>query len=81
MQQSYQGLLPCAYSTSLDNALFLDEDGTFILQETYLGSKNGDQTFVSNGKRACTADKLVLTDSIGEKGCFRPAGKSLKILD
>ncbi len=81
MQQSYQGLLPCADCTSLDTALFLDKDGTFLLQETYRDSKNGDQTFVSNGKWACTADKLVLTDSTGEKRYFRPAGKSLEMLD
>ncbi|NIH15430.1 MAG: hypothetical protein G5700_00670 [Serratia symbiotica] len=81
MQQSYHGLLLCADCTSLETALFLDEDGTFLLQETYRGSKNGDQTFVSNGKWARTADKLVLTDSTGENCHCRLVGKSLEMLD
>ncbi|WP_431225271.1 envelope stress response activation lipoprotein NlpE [Serratia sp. L9] len=81
MQQSYQGLLPCADCSALDTSLFLDEDGTFILQETYRGAKGGDQTFASYGKWARTADKLVLTESNGEKRYFHPEGKYLRMLD
>ncbi|MGB8667610.1 MAG: envelope stress response activation lipoprotein NlpE [Serratia inhibens] len=81
MQQSYQGVLPCADCGGLDTALFLDEDGTFVLQETYRETKDGDQTFADYGKWARTADKLVLTDSHGEKRYFRPVGKSLEMLD
>ena len=51
MQQSYQGILPCADCSGLDTSLFLDEDGTFILQETYRGAKGGDRTFASYGSR------------------------------
>ncbi|WP_205416135.1 copper resistance protein NlpE N-terminal domain-containing protein, partial [Klebsiella quasipneumoniae] len=40
-----------------------------------------DQTFADYGKWARTADKLVLTDSNGEKRYFRPVGKSLEMLD
>ena len=47
MQQSYQGVLPCADCGGLDTSLFLDEDGTFVLQETYRDTKDGDQTLVS----------------------------------
>jgi len=81
MPQSYQGVLPCADCGGLETALFLDEDGTFVLQETYRGTKDGDQTFADYGKWARTADKLVLTDSNGEKRYFRPMGKSLEMLD
>jgi copper homeostasis protein (lipoprotein) len=81
MQQSYQGVLPCADCGGLDTSLFLDEDGTFVLQETYRDTKDGDQTFADYGKWARTADKLVLTDSRGDKRYFRPAGKSLEMLD
>lgn len=81
MQQSYQGLLPCADCTGLDTSLFLDEDGTFVLQETYRGSRDGDSTFASYGKWARTADKLVLTESNGEKRYFHPEGKQLRMLD
>ena len=81
MKQSYQGVLPCADCGGLDTSLFLDEDGTFVLQETYRDTKDGDQTFADYGKWARTADKLVLTDSRGDKRYFRPAGKSLEMLD
>ncbi len=81
MQQSYQGILPCADCSGLDTSLFLDEDGTFILQETYRGAKGGDRTFASYGQWARTADKLVLTESNGEKRYFHPEGKDLRMLD
>ncbi|MFC0226184.1 envelope stress response activation lipoprotein NlpE [Serratia aquatilis] len=81
MQQSYQGVLPCADCSGLDTSLFLDVDGTFVLQETYNGTKNGDQTFASHGQWARTADKLVLTDANGDKRYFRPIGKDLQMLD
>lgn len=81
MQQSYQGILPCADCSGLETSLFLDEDGTFILQETYRGARDGDQTFASYGKWARTADKLVLTESNGEKRYFHPEGKDLRMLD
>lgn len=81
MQQSYQGVLPCADCSGLDTSLFLDEDGTFVMQETYQGSKNGDQTFASYGQWARTADKLVLTSANGDKRFFRPLGKDLQMLD
>ncbi|AYD44971.1 copper homeostasis/adhesion lipoprotein NlpE [Yersinia rochesterensis] len=81
MQQSYQGVLPCADCSGLDTSLFLDSDGTFILKEVYLGSKDGDQAFAEYGHWARTADKLVLTTGQGEKRYFRPVGKNLVMLD
>ncbi|HDM8435165.1 TPA: envelope stress response activation lipoprotein NlpE [Yersinia enterocolitica] len=81
MQQSYQGLLPCADCSGLDTSLFLDSDGTFVLKEIYRGSKEGDQAFAEYGKWARTADKLVLTTGQGEKRYFRPVGKHLVMLD
>ncbi|CQJ60943.1 envelope stress response activation lipoprotein NlpE [Yersinia rohdei] len=81
MQQSYQGLLPCADCSGLDTSLFLDSDGTFILKETYLGGKGGDTSFAEYGKWARTADKLVLTNGQGEKRYFQPVGKNLVMLD
>lgn len=81
MQQSYQGVLPCADCSGLDTSLFLDSDGTFVLKEIYRGSKEGDQTFAEYGKWARTADKLVLTNGQGEKRYFQPVGKNLVMLD
>lgn len=81
MQQSYQGLLPCADCEGIDTVLFLDGNGTFVLQETYRGSRDGERAFADYGTWARTADKLVLTDSKGDKRHFRPVGKSLEMLD
>jgi copper homeostasis protein (lipoprotein) len=87
MQQSYQGVLPCADCSGLDTYLFLDSDGTFILKEIYRGvinpgdNKEGDQAFAEYGKWVRTADKLVLTNGQGEKRYFQPVGKNLVMLD
>ncbi|MFI8417517.1 envelope stress response activation lipoprotein NlpE [Serratia sp. NPDC078593] len=81
MQQSYQGLLPCADCGGLETSLFLDSDGTYVLQEIYRGSKDGDQAFANYGSWARTADKLVLTENNGNKRYFHPVGKNLEMLD
>lgn len=81
MQQSYSGVVPCADCSAINTSLFMQQDGTYILQEAYQGTKNGDQAFASYGKWARTADKLVLTDSKGEKRYFHPEGENLVMLD
>lgn len=81
MLQSYQGVLPCADCSGLATSLFLDADGTFVLQETYLGTKEGNRVFSDHGKWARTADKLVLTNTQGEKRYFHPVGNNLEIMD
>lgn len=81
MQQSYSGVLPCADCSGLKTSLFLQQDGTYILQEVYQGSKEGDQSFASYGHWARTANKLVLTDSRGEKRYFHPKDENLEMLD
>lgn len=81
MQQSFSGVIPCADCSGIDTSLFLQQDGTYVLQESYLGAKDGDLTFASYGSWARTADKLVLTDSKGEKRYFHPQGDNLAMLD
>ncbi|RBQ33112.1 copper homeostasis/adhesion lipoprotein NlpE [Rahnella variigena] len=81
MQQSYSGVLPCADCSGLKTSLFLQQDGTYILQEIYQGSKDGDQAFASYGSWARTADKLVLTGNDGEKRYFHPKDENLEMLD
>jgi copper homeostasis protein (lipoprotein) len=87
MQQSYQGVLPCADCSGLDTSLFLDSDGTFVLKEIYRGvvhsadNQEGDKAFAEYGQWTRTADKLVLTNGQGEKRYFLPVGKNLVMLD
>ncbi len=81
MQQSYEGELPCADCGGIETSLFLQQDGTYILNETYQVKPNGNQSFAQYGRWARTADKLVLTEADGEKRYFRPAGDNLEMLD
>jgi len=81
MQQSFSGVVPCADCSGIETSLFLQQDGTYVLQETYLGAKDGELTFASYGSWARTADKLVLTDSKGGKRYFHPQGDNLAMLD
>lgn len=81
MAQSYRGVLPCADCGGIDTSLFLEKDGTFVLREQYQTTGEGNNTFASYGQWRRTADKLVLTDSAGEKRYFRPVDNSLEMLD
>ncbi|WP_425490562.1 envelope stress response activation lipoprotein NlpE [Brenneria izadpanahii] len=81
MAQSYRGILPCADCEGIDTSLFLEKDGTFVLREHYQTTREGTNTFAEYGQWRRTADKLVLTDSHGEKRYFRPLGNDLEMLD
>nr|WP_276318264.1 envelope stress response activation lipoprotein NlpE [Serratia microhaemolytica] len=80
-QQSYQGVLPCADCNGLQTSLFLNQDGTFVLQETYLATRDGDQVFTSYGQWLRSADKITLTTNSGDKRHFRSEGNGLRMLD
>ncbi|ATA25023.1 copper homeostasis/adhesion lipoprotein NlpE [Brenneria goodwinii] len=81
MAQSYRGILPCADCEGIDTSLFLEKDGTFILREHYQTTREGTNTFAEYGQWRRTADKLVLTNSRGEKRYFRPSDNDLEMLD
>lgn len=81
MAQSYRGILPCADCEGIETSLFLSKDGTFILRENYQTSREGTTAFAEYGQWRRTADKLVLTDSSGNKRYFRPQGNDLEMLD
>lgn len=78
MQQSYRGILPCADCEGIETSLFLDASGTWIMNQYYQGKKT---SFASYGEWARTANKLVLTSSLGEKQYFLPKEDSLVRLD
>lgn len=80
MQQSWRGVLPCADCEGIETSLFLEKDGTWVMNQHYQGAK-APSTFASYGTWARTADKLVLTDTAGEKRYFRAKGEGLEILD
>lgn len=81
MQQSWRGVLPCADCEGIETTLFLEKDGSWVMNERYQGVSREPSSFASYGTWARTADKLVLTDSKGEKSYYRAKGDSLDMLD
>lgn len=65
----------------IETSLFLEKDGTWVMNERYLGAREEPSSFASYGTWARTADKLVLTDSKGEKSYYRAKGDALEMLD
>jgi Uncharacterized lipoprotein NlpE involved in copper resistance, COG3015 len=80
MHQSWRGVLPCADCEGIETSLFLEKDGSWVMNQRYLGGK-GPVAFGSYGNWARTADKLILTDTQGEKTWFRAKGDALEMLD
>jgi copper homeostasis protein (lipoprotein) len=65
----------------IETSLFLEKDGTWVMNERYQGVSREPSSFASYGTWARTADKLVLTDSKGEKSYYRAKGDKLEMLD
>ncbi|WP_342322129.1 envelope stress response activation lipoprotein NlpE [Kosakonia sp. BYX6] len=80
MQQSWRGVLPCADCEGIETSLFLEKDGSWVMNQRYLGGK-APSVFGSYGNWARTADKLILTDTHGDKTYFRAKGEALEMLD
>lgn len=80
MEQSWRGVLPCADCEGIETSLFLDKDGTWVMNQAYKGGKTASD-FAAYGSWARTADKLVLTDARGEKLYFHAKGDALEMLD
>jgi copper homeostasis protein (lipoprotein) len=81
MQQSWRGVLPCADCEGIETSLYLEKDGTWVMNERYQGVKREPSSFGSYGTWARTAEKLVLTDSNGDKSYYRAKGDKLEMLD
>ncbi len=47
---AYQGELPCADCTAIRETIVLHSDGSYRLQDTYLGTADGDASFVEVGR-------------------------------
>ena len=76
----YQGILPCADCEGIETSLFLQKDGTWVMNQRYQGAKE-PSSFATYGTWARTAEKLVLTDTAGEKTYFRAKGEGMEMLD
>ncbi|UJR62830.1 copper resistance protein NlpE N-terminal domain-containing protein [Dickeya zeae] len=80
MAQYYRGKLPCGNCGDVDTSLFLSADGSFVMQESYPSRADGKATVAESGRWSRTAERLVLTDSHGEKRYFRPSNNDLEAL-
>ncbi|MBT1427089.1 copper homeostasis protein CutF [Dickeya dianthicola] len=80
MAQYYRGKLPCGACGEMDTTLFLNTDGSFVMQESYPSGADGNTTVAESGRWSRTAERLVLTDDYGEKRYFRPLNNDLEAL-
>lgn len=80
MAQYYRGKLPCGACGEMDTSLFLNADGSFVMQESYPSGDDGNTTVAESGRWSRTAERLVLTDNDGEKRYFRPLNNDLEAL-
>ncbi|ATZ93476.1 MULTISPECIES: copper resistance protein NlpE N-terminal domain-containing protein [Dickeya] len=80
MAQYYRGKLPCGACGEMDTSLFLNTDGSFVMQESYPSGTDGNTTVAESGRWSRTAERLVLTDNYGEKRYFRPLNNGLEAL-
>ncbi|WP_042859002.1 copper resistance protein NlpE N-terminal domain-containing protein [Dickeya sp. NCPPB 3274] len=80
MAQYYRGKLPCGACGEMDTSLFLNTDGSFVMQESYPSGADGKTTVAESGRWSRTAERLVLTDNYGEKRYFRPLINGLEAL-
>ncbi|MBS9424989.1 envelope stress response activation lipoprotein NlpE [Photorhabdus caribbeanensis] len=81
VDQTFHGTLPCADCSGIDTTLLLDNDGTYILEQTYLGARDGDQSFFESGLWAKDGEKIRLTKSDDQKSYYLPKGENLVMLD
>lgn len=79
----YTGVLPCADCSGIEATLLVNQDGSYVEQLIYLGTKDGDSAFHDSGKWAIEDNKLRTTNPKGENIYFSQAadGKSVTLLD
>ncbi|OCQ50702.1 Lipoprotein NlpE precursor [Photorhabdus australis subsp. thailandensis] len=81
VDQTFKGILPCADCSGIDTTLLLDGDGSYILEQTYLGTRDGEQPFFESGQWVKEGEKIRLTKSDDQKYYYLPKGGNLVMLD
>ena len=81
MQQSWRGVLPCADCEGIETSLFLQKDGTWVMNQRYQGAKEPSSFCILRNMGAYGCMKLVLTDTTGDKTFFRAKGEGMEMLD
>nr|WP_217277083.1 envelope stress response activation lipoprotein NlpE [Photorhabdus heterorhabditis] len=81
VDQTFQGTLPCADCSGIDTTLLLDGDGSYILEQTYLDTRDGDSSFFESGQWVKDGEKIRLTKSDDQKYYYLLKGGNLVMLD
>ncbi|EKT53399.1 envelope stress response activation lipoprotein NlpE [Providencia sneebia] len=83
IDRAYTGIIPCADCSGIEATLLVNQDGTYVEQLVYLGTRDGDQTFNETGTWAKDGNKLRMTNAKGERAYFLPStdDKSMTLLD
>ena len=80
---SYRGVLPCADCSGIRTELTLFENDAYRLEQTYLGTRDGDRTFTSEGlwrtQRGTAADPGATVYRLEPAGTDEP--QSFLVLD
>lgn len=83
IDRAFTGVLPCADCSGIETTILFNQDGSYVEELTYLGTRDGDQTMFETGSWAKDGDKLRLTNTQGERSYFSPSAddKSVTMLD
>ena len=81
MQQSWRGVLPCADCEGIETSLFLQKDGTWVMNRALPGGERTVCLLHLTEHGRVRLMKLVLTDTTGDKTFFRAKGEGMEMLD
>ncbi|WP_413483312.1 envelope stress response activation lipoprotein NlpE [Morganella psychrotolerans] len=81
LDRAYSGVVPCADCSAMGVTVLLETDGTYVMQRTYLETRDGNKTFFETGTWAKDGEKFRFTDTTGQRSYYDPQEKSLVMLD
>lgn len=76
---TYQATLPCASCEGIEQVLTLKDNGSYVLQSTYLGEKDGK--FIEKGIYNIEKQTITTTNQYKEKNYYTVKGSNLILLD
>lgn len=81
VDQTYNSILPCADCSGIDTTILVNQDGSYVMEQSYQGSPDDKRSFFESGTWVLGKDKLTLTNSYGEKSYYLPREDKLVMLD
>ncbi|EMC9359376.1 TPA: envelope stress response activation lipoprotein NlpE [Proteus mirabilis] len=81
VDQTYNSILPCADCSGIDTTILVNQDGSYVMEQSYQGTSDDNRSFFESGTWSLSKDKLTLTNSYGEKSYYLPREDKLVMLD